>query len=281
MRAALVTLLLPVLVASAPAPSVLPDLDQAAPFGVSVTDRHGRLLLVFGSAVDNVGPGDLIVEGRRVGDVMRAWQIVGGHRYPLRTPLRYVRSATHQHWHLEAFERYELRRAGALVRRDRKTGFCLNDAYETRALNRSAALDRRMWRRTPWRAHDPRGNLAGLRRRLRPAARGTVDRRHRPAPWALRPRASREPGTSPAGTLLREQRSVGRDRVARPPRASAGALSRFGHVRNLTAPTGVERETEGGESAQAHRLYGAHGSDLRPGCLREGAQPHTGGQAVR
>jgi hypothetical protein len=54
----------------------------------------------------------------------------------LRTPLRYVRSATHQHWHLAAFERYELRRAGALVGRDRKTGFCLNDAYETRALNR-------------------------------------------------------------------------------------------------------------------------------------------------
>ena len=182
MRAALVALLLPVLVASAPAPSVLPDLDQAAPFGVSVTERHGRLLLVFGSAVDNVGPGDLIVEGRRVGDVMRAWQIVGGHRYPLRTPLRYVRSATHQHWHLEAFERYELRRAGALVGRDRKTGFCLNDAYETRALNRTSALDRRVRRRTPWRAHGPRGHLAGLRRRLRPAARGTVDRRHRPAP---------------------------------------------------------------------------------------------------
>jgi hypothetical protein len=36
-----------------------------------------------------------------------------------------------------AFERYELHRSGALVGRDRKTGFCLNDAYETRALNRA------------------------------------------------------------------------------------------------------------------------------------------------
>jgi hypothetical protein len=136
-KAALVALLLPVLVASAEAPSAkLPDLDQAAPLGVSLTERHGRLLLVFGSAVDNIGPGALVVEGTRAGKVMRAWQVVGDRRYTLSTPLRYVRSATHQHWHLVAFERYELRRAGALVGRDRKTGFCLNDAYETHALNR-------------------------------------------------------------------------------------------------------------------------------------------------
>jgi Lysyl oxidase len=136
-KAALVALLLPVLVASAGAPAAeLPDLDQATPLGVSLTERNGRLLLVFGSAVDNVGPGPLIVEGRRAGKIMRAWQVVGDRRYALRTPFRYVRSATHQHWHLVAFERYELRRAGALVGRDRKTGFCLNDAYETRALNR-------------------------------------------------------------------------------------------------------------------------------------------------
>jgi lysyl oxidase len=137
LRTALLALLLPVLVASAGAsPTSLPDLDQATPLGVSVVERHGRVLLVFGSAVDNVGPGPLVVEGRRVGGVMRARQVVGDHTYPLRTPLRYVRSETHQHWHLVAFERYELRRSGALVGRDRKTGFCLNDAYETRALNR-------------------------------------------------------------------------------------------------------------------------------------------------
>jgi len=136
LRAALVALLLPMLVASAGSPSAsLPDLDQAAPLGVSLVERHGRLLLVFGSAVDNVGPGPLVVEGRRIGGVMRASQVIGDRRYPLRTPLRYVRSETHQHWHLVAFERYELRRSDALVGRDRKTGFCLNDAYETRALN--------------------------------------------------------------------------------------------------------------------------------------------------
>jgi hypothetical protein len=136
-KAKLVALLLPVLVASAGARSAeLPDLDQATPLGISVVQQHGRSLLVFGSAVDNVGPGPLIVEGRRAGKIMRAWQVVGDRRYTLRTPLRYVRSATHQHWHLAGFERYELRRKGALSGRDRKTGFCLNDAYETRALNR-------------------------------------------------------------------------------------------------------------------------------------------------
>jgi hypothetical protein len=115
--------------------SALPDLDQAAPFGVAVVVRHGRLLLVFGSAVDNVGAASLVVEGKRAGDVMRAAQLVGKRRYELATPLRFVRSRTHRHWHLAGFERYELRRGGLLLGRDRKTGFCLNDAYATRAAN--------------------------------------------------------------------------------------------------------------------------------------------------
>ena len=150
MKAALVALLLPMLVASAGATSApLPDLDQAAPLGVSVVERHGRLLLVFASAVDNVGPGPLVVEGRRVAGVMRAWQVIGSRRYALTTALHYVRSQTHQHWHLVAFERYELRRAGALVGRDRKTGFCLNDAYETRALNRLPRWTGECGRRRP------------------------------------------------------------------------------------------------------------------------------------
>jgi Lysyl oxidase len=124
--------------AAAHSPAPLPDLDQATPFGLSIVSRDGRLLLVFGSAVENAGRGPLVVEGRLAGRSMRAWQVVGTRRYALRTRLRYVHSATHRHWHLLGFERYELRRPrdGGLVARDRKTGFCLNDAYETRALNR-------------------------------------------------------------------------------------------------------------------------------------------------
>ncbi len=150
MKAALVAALLGVFVASAGAPpAALPDLDQAAPFGISLVERHGRVLLVFGSAVDNVGVGPLVVEGTRVGSVMRASQLIGKRRYPLPTSLRYVRSETHQHWHLPAFEHYELRRAGVLVGRDRKTGFCLNDAYETRALNRAPRWTGECGRRRP------------------------------------------------------------------------------------------------------------------------------------
>src|SRR5581483_5043171 len=85
----------------------LPDLDQEAPFGVSVVERQHRLLLVFGSAVDNAGRGPLVVDARRVGAVMRTWQVVGRRRFALPVALRYVRSETHEHWHFPAFERYE------------------------------------------------------------------------------------------------------------------------------------------------------------------------------
>jgi Lysyl oxidase len=115
----------------------LPDLDQATPFGVSVVHREGRSLLVFGSAVDNVGRGPLVVGARRVGGEMRSWQVIGRRRTALSVRLRYVHSETHRHWHFPGFERYELQRLdGGLVGRDRKTGFCLRDAYETQALNR-------------------------------------------------------------------------------------------------------------------------------------------------
>ena len=139
-----------VLVVPAGTPSAsLPDLDQATPFGISVVERQGRLQLVFGSAVDNVGPGPLVVEGQRVGGVMRTSQVIGDKTYALPTPLRYVRSETHQHWHLLAFERYELRRSGALAGHDHKTGFCLNDAYETRARNRVPRWTGECGRRRP------------------------------------------------------------------------------------------------------------------------------------
>jgi hypothetical protein len=128
----------------------LPDLDQASPFGVSVVQHGGRSLLVFGSAVDNVGRGPLVVEGRRVGDRMRTWQIVGGRRIALPVQLRFVRSETHRHWHFPQFERYELRGpGGSLVGRDHKSGFCLRDAYETRPLGLAPVWTTECARRRP------------------------------------------------------------------------------------------------------------------------------------
>jgi lysyl oxidase len=128
----------------------LPDLDQTTPFGLSVEERRGRSLLVFGSAVDNVGPAPLVVEAQRVGGEMRTWQVVGARRIPLPVRLRYVHSETHQHWHFPGFERYELRRVdGSLVGHDRKTGFCLRDAYETRPLGLPPVWTTECGRRRP------------------------------------------------------------------------------------------------------------------------------------
>ena len=52
--------------------------------------------------------------------------------YEVDGELRYVVSSTHEHWHLLDFERYSLVSAdGAEVARDRKTGFCLGDRFNS------------------------------------------------------------------------------------------------------------------------------------------------------
>jgi Lysyl oxidase len=124
----------------------LPDLDQAAPSRVSIT-RAGSAAepvyrLGFRSAVANVGDGPLAIEAHRPGrgaETMDADQIVDRDGAPREVVpdvgrLRYVFSSDHRHWHLLAFDRYELRRAGrdAPLLRDRKTGFCLGDRYAVR-----------------------------------------------------------------------------------------------------------------------------------------------------
>jgi Lysyl oxidase len=118
-----------------------PDLDQAAPSSLAIVQVGDTYRLVFGSAVDNVGRGPLLLDGgrpNRSDPAMSVRQLVrrsdGSLRTgPVRAELRYVRSETHSHWHLLGFARYELRRAsdGTPVRPDEKTGFCLGDRYET------------------------------------------------------------------------------------------------------------------------------------------------------
>ena len=129
------------LLAGSPAPPrpLLPDLDQAMPTDVSIRRVDGRSLLVFASAVDNVGRGPLVIEGSRPDDSQRAmttYQAIGrsdgSHVYrALGRLLWYERAATHSHWHLHRFARYELRAASGRVIRSRKAGFCLGDRYET------------------------------------------------------------------------------------------------------------------------------------------------------
>jgi len=135
---------------------LLPDLDQAAPSDLSVVQVGDTYRLVFGSAVDNVGRGPLLVEGERPSHstpTMSVRQLVrrtdGSVRVrPVPGEIRYVRSETHEHWHLLGFEAYELRRAadGTPVRPDDKTGFCLGDRYETnRGTRIEGEPDRPVW----------------------------------------------------------------------------------------------------------------------------------------
>jgi dipeptidyl aminopeptidase/acylaminoacyl peptidase len=122
---------------------LLPDLEQRPPADLSVKTevRGGRrhFLLGFDSATDNVGLGPIVIAARRPNrraPFMRAAQIVrldpGGRRTYARVGvLRYVYASSHSHWHVMGFQRYELRRAAdlAVLRRDRKSGFCLADHW--------------------------------------------------------------------------------------------------------------------------------------------------------
>ncbi len=124
---------------------LLPDLDQAVPAAVGIREEEGRRLLVFASAVDNVGAGPLEVRGTRgpSAGTMATVQLVrradgSARETPLEGILRYERAETHAHWHLLGFERYELRTPGGeTVLTARKAGFCLGDRYDSR---RSARL---------------------------------------------------------------------------------------------------------------------------------------------
>jgi hypothetical protein len=121
--------------------ALLPDLDQEVPAQLQIAptgaEGHRRWWLGFSSAVSNVGPGPLTINGHRPDTnttAMTADQLIAGPT-PEVVPgvgrLRYVQSPDHQHWHLMHFERYELRRAGTTtaIARDRKSGFCLGDRY--------------------------------------------------------------------------------------------------------------------------------------------------------
>ena len=114
--------------------ALLPDLDQAVPAAVTINRQGGRDLLAFASAVDNIGPGPLVVDATRPAGAatMSVRQILDGESVPVNGELRYVRAQTHAHWHLIGFERYELRdTSGKRVLTARKAGFCLGDRYDS------------------------------------------------------------------------------------------------------------------------------------------------------
>ena len=129
-------LTLPLLL-SGPSPERLPNLVQQPPYHVVL--RDGRL--AFGSRVDNLGAGPMtvsVLRGRAAQVVLRRDGAI--RLYPGVGTARYVRSPGHAHWHLLGFERYELRRGGKLLVRDRKTGFCLFDRVRAGARSGPAYL---------------------------------------------------------------------------------------------------------------------------------------------
>jgi hypothetical protein len=124
---------------------LLPDLDQRPPLAVSTRWGRGsgddrRVWLTFTSSVENVGRGPLLIDGRRASRrvaTMLAAQLIetrGGsfQRVAGVGRMRYNVSPSHSHWHLQPFERYELRRLdGKQVVRDHKSGFCLTSDHRS------------------------------------------------------------------------------------------------------------------------------------------------------
>jgi len=119
---------------------LLPDLRQLPPDAISVDEAEGEHRLVFLSAVDNVGAAALVIDGRRASraePTMTVEQVItradgSTRRYGVDADLAYVVAETHEHWHLLGFERYSLETTdGEVVARDRKTGFCLGDRFDS------------------------------------------------------------------------------------------------------------------------------------------------------
>ena len=144
---------------------LLPDLRQEVPSQIAVRRDRGRAVLVFRSAVQNVGDGPLVVDGtrRRGQRTMRVVQRVNRAdgsvaQVPLRAGMRF-QPGWHNHWHLLGFDRFDLRdpSSGRRVARSNKVGFCLGSRYRVDAQVAGAAA-------TPVFNHNCGRSLPGLMR---------------------------------------------------------------------------------------------------------------------
>ena len=117
---------------------LMPDLRQEPPSQIAVRRDKGRPVLVFRSAVANVGQGPLVVNGRRsrgerLMDVTQELRRPDGSvvQVPISARLKY-QPGWHSHWHLLGFDRFDLRdpATGARVALSNKVGFCLGGRYQ-------------------------------------------------------------------------------------------------------------------------------------------------------
>jgi Lysyl oxidase len=120
---------------------LLPDLQPAAPTQVEIVEEGDSYGLVFVSAVDNVGLGPLLIEGKRQDRDQPAMSVLqlarrtdGSTRSrPVPGEIRLAAPESDAGWQLLDFAIYELRSAvdGKLVQPEVPLGFCLADRYDT------------------------------------------------------------------------------------------------------------------------------------------------------
>lgn len=132
---------------------VCPVADPADPRARCVSSGPMReVRLRFTSSEENVGDGPLLLYGHRdtaatpTMAVRQAFQTepnaplpatFAAAQQPLAASMYYEPAATHKHWHLLGFDRFQLIGAdGRVVVTDRKTGFCLGDRYALRDARR-------------------------------------------------------------------------------------------------------------------------------------------------
>lgn len=145
-----------------------PDLRQAAPASLEIVEDGDSYRLVFASAVANIGPGPLLIEGERPNRetaAMSLRQLVrrtdGTARvHTLPGELRYVESETGGRWQLSGFATVELRSVvdGTLVKPGETAGICLGDGFEIdRETRTDGEPERAIW--TDGCGHDQPGLL--------------------------------------------------------------------------------------------------------------------------
>jgi hypothetical protein len=124
--------------------------DQPNPGCVTSGDIRA-VRLRFTTTEDNVGDGPLLIYARRTGRGQKRMKVrqafaradrsvpqsyAAAQRAipdPSRNYVYYEPAPSHEHWHLQGFERFQLRRLdGTTIAQDRKNGMCLGDRYTNR-----------------------------------------------------------------------------------------------------------------------------------------------------
>jgi Lysyl oxidase len=128
-------------VAAAHPSELLPDLRMAPLFGVALQAKHGELRLRFGTLVNNVGDGPLIVRGSRPmnGKMKRLSQLIRQTDNTVRSvaqpdaTMYFEPVGVHDHWHVRDFITMRLTALGSTTAPDRlstKIGFCFYDTTQ-------------------------------------------------------------------------------------------------------------------------------------------------------